>query len=147
MLRAVWFTPTVEESDAGAGWYRCDVVALAGDERAGAARPAACAGVLDAGRAAARYGMCGTAEPGSPDFARVICSSRAHAGGRSRRSPSAAAPTPAWRRSATTASERVRGRRPATRPTTRSNFTWGYEWPTAEQWAAGQTYGLCWAPD
>ena len=28
MLRTVWFTPSVEESDAGANWYRCDVVAL-----------------------------------------------------------------------------------------------------------------------
>ena len=27
------------------------------------------------------------------------------------------------------------------------DYEWGYEWPTAEQWAAGQTYGRCWAPD
>ena len=33
MLRAVWFTPSVEQSDAGANWYRCDVVAVAGDNR------------------------------------------------------------------------------------------------------------------
>ena len=26
------------------------------------------------------------------------------------------------------------------------DFQWGYEWPTAEQWANGQTYGICWAP-
>ena len=31
MLRPVWFTPTIEESDAGARWFRCDVVALAAD--------------------------------------------------------------------------------------------------------------------
>jgi hypothetical protein len=33
MLRPVWFTPSVKESDAGADWYRCDVVALAADEQ------------------------------------------------------------------------------------------------------------------
>ena len=26
------------------------------------------------------------------------------------------------------------------------DYEWGYEWPTAEQWEAGQTYGRCWAP-
>ena len=25
-------------------------------------------------------------------------------------------------------------------------FTWGYEWPSAEQWAAGQRFGRCWVP-
>src|SRR6185436_8504471 len=29
MLKAVWFTPTLEESDAGADWYRCDLIAVA----------------------------------------------------------------------------------------------------------------------
>ncbi len=33
MLRAVWFTPTLEQSDAGADWFRCDAVALAEDSR------------------------------------------------------------------------------------------------------------------
>ena len=26
------------------------------------------------------------------------------------------------------------------------DYEWGYEWPTADQWAARQTYGRCWAP-
>ena len=33
MLRAVWFTPTLAQSDAGADWFRCDAVALAEDSR------------------------------------------------------------------------------------------------------------------
>ena len=33
MLRAVWFTPTLEQSDAGADWFRCDAVVLAEDSR------------------------------------------------------------------------------------------------------------------
>ena len=27
------------------------------------------------------------------------------------------------------------------------DYEWGYEWRTADQWAAGQTYGRCWAPE
>jgi len=26
------------------------------------------------------------------------------------------------------------------------NYRWGYEWPTEQQWQAGQHYGICWAP-
>ena len=33
MLRAVWFTPTVAQSDRGADWFRCDVIAVAGTEK------------------------------------------------------------------------------------------------------------------
>ena len=25
-------------------------------------------------------------------------------------------------------------------------FSYGWEWPTRRQWAAGQRYGYCWAP-
>ena len=75
MLRAVWFTPTVEQSDAGA-----ELVPL---RRGRAGRPptgwpgstAPCAASW-AGRRARRYAMCGTAEPGRPDFERVPCGTR-----------------------------------------------------------------------
>ncbi len=144
MLRSVWFTPTIEESDAGAGWYRCDVTALAADEKL-APLTGRLAGVLDRPEDAARYAMCGTAEPGSPDFARVICSA-----------------DHTWRAIATVP---FRGDDFPGLPTVRDdgqqrcediargraddalNFKWGYEWPTAEQWSDGQHYGLCWAPD
>ena len=26
-------------------------------------------------------------------------------------------------------------------------FSYGWEWPTRQQWRAGQRYGFCWAPD
>ena len=45
MFRAVWFTPTVEESDAGASWFRCDVIAVAGEAsspRSPGASPGCC---------------------------------------------------------------------------------------------------------
>lgn len=144
MLRAVWFTPTVEQSDAGASWYRCDVVALAGDQEL-APLTGRLAGVLDDPGTAARYAMCGTAEPGTADFDRVICS-RDHS----------------WRAISVVAladgpypgEERVRaaGQGPcqdagASVADDSLDYQWGYEWPTAEQWADGQHFGRCWAPD
>ena len=73
MLRPVWFTPTLRQSDAGANWYRCDAVAIAADETL-APLVGRLQGVLARPLAAERYAMCGTAEPGTAGFRRVICS-------------------------------------------------------------------------
>jgi hypothetical protein len=143
MLRPVWFTPTVEESDAGASWYRCDVVALAADEKL-APLTGRLQGVLGRADGRNRYAMCGTAAPGTPGFERVICSA-----------------DHAWRAVATVpfdqarypgvAKVRAAGDEPckdagAGAADGALDYKWGYEWPTAEQWQAGQHYGLCWAP-
>ena len=40
----------------------------------------------------------------------------------------------------------MRGRRPQVAEDA-LDYEWGYEWPTADQWAAGQNYGRCWAPE
>ncbi len=144
MLRTVWFTPSVEESDTGASWFRCDVVALAAEGEL-APLTGRLAGVLDAPAGRARYGMCGTAEPGTQGFERVVCSAdhswRAIA----------VVPLPAARYPG---ADRVRraGEDPcrdagAAAADSSLDYEWGYEWPTAEQWAAGQHYGRCWAPD
>ncbi|MBC9735508.1 septum formation family protein [Nocardioides marmotae] len=144
MLRSVWFTPTVEESDEGADWYRCDVVALAGPERL-APLTGRLAGVLDRPAAAARWAMCGTAGPDSPDFRRVPCSARhtwravsvVDLGGGKYPGPKAA-------RAAGQGPCEDAGRAAAEDPL---SFTWGYEWPTKQQWSTGMTFGRCWAPD
>ena len=109
--------------------------------------------------AAASQGVLGT--PGRPRPLRHVRHRRA----RHRRasSGSSARPTHSWRavatvpfdgRHATPASRRSApparppARTPAPAPPTDAlDYQWGYEWPTAEQWRAGQTYGLCWAPD
>ncbi|MCW2852569.1 MAG: Septum formation [Nocardioides sp.] len=144
MLRPVWFTPSLAQADAGASWFRCDVVAVAGHERL-APLTGRIAGVLDGQEGRDRWGMCGTDQPDSPDFERVLCS----------------APH-SWRaiqvvdfepgRYPGAATVRDRGQAPcedAGREVAEDalNFQWGYEWPTREQWRSGQTYGRCWAPD
>lgn len=144
MLRPVWFTPTLEESDAGARWFRCDVVALAADEEL-APLAGRLAGVLDSPGGRDRYGMCGTAEPGTPHFDRVICS-RKHTWRAIQVVPFADTNYPGE------AKVRAAGEEPcqdagAAAADDALDYRWGYEWPTAEQWAAGQRYGRCWAPD
>jgi len=144
MLRPVWFTPTLAQADEGADWFRCDVIAVAGQESL-APLPRRLAGALETEDGRRTWGMCGTDQPDSEDFERVLCS----------------APH-SWRAITVVPFEpgdypgedvvRERGQTPcedAGRGVADDalNFQWGYEWPTREQWASGQTYGRCWAPD
>ena len=64
MLRPVWFSPTVEQSDRGPTWYRCDAIAVESEGRRW--RPSAAGSRVCSDRAGglATYGVCGTAEPG-----------------------------------------------------------------------------------
>ncbi|MGY2702856.1 hypothetical protein ACVW2K_002440 [Nocardioides sp. HB32] len=144
MLRPVWFTPTVEQSDAGASWFRCDVVALATDgELAQLSGPLA--GVLSTDAGKDRYGMCGTASPGTQGFARVICS-QAHSWRAIAVVPFAPGAYPGAEKVRAAGQSPCQDAGAAVAPDT-LDYQWGYEWPTAEQWQAGQTFGRCWAPD
>jgi Septum formation len=145
-FEVVWFTPPLDEADRGARWFRCDAVAVADDERllrlplGNGLR-----GVLDRPGALATYGLCGTAQPGSRGFRRVACALRHSweavgtidlAGGR--RYPGTGRVRTAGDQ---TCADRVR-----TRSGPVLEFSYGWEWPTRAQWAAGQHYGYCWAP-
>lgn len=140
----MWFTPTVEQSDAGASWYRCDLALLAGDEEL-APFTGRMRGVLDRDGGRERFGLCGTAAPGSDGFRRVPCSAEHR-----------------WRAVSVVPFEaqgypgvdavRAAGEDPcqdagASASGGSLDYDWGYEWPTAAQWRSGQTYGICWAPD
>ena len=141
MARPVWFTPTLEEADAGANWFRCDVVVLATTERLLRLPP------RTKGRGAADdFAMCASGRPGTPAFSRVACvddhSWRAVttvdlAGGK--RLPSVKALT-----SQMTSTCRDTARSRADDPL---DLTWSEELPTKEQWRAGRRYGICWVPD
>ncbi|SFB70098.1 Septum formation [Nocardioides terrae] len=144
MLRAVWFTPTVQASDEGADWFRCDVIAVGGDQQL-AALTGGLKGAL--GGSAAEDGpwaMCGTAEPGTPGFRRVPCGED-HSWRALRTIP---LPTDAYPGEAAAKSAGQKTCREAGRAVAKDalDYKWGYEWPTQAQWDAGQTYGICWAP-
>jgi len=143
MLRAIWFSPTVEQSDAGEDWFRCDVIALAADEVL-APLTGRLKGVLGRDGWETRYGMCGTDDPARPDFERVVCSA-----------------DHAWRAIATVDAKgkdypgvrrlRAHGRTACEDPARAVSpdpltVTWSYEPPTEGAWDAGQHYGICWVP-
>lgn len=144
MIRPVWFTPTVEDSDAGADWYRCDAVVLAGTSTL-AELTTGLKGVLGKAKGRSQYAMCGTAAPDAKDFERVLCSAK-HSW--------KAIDVVVFKQGAYPGEKKVRaaGRTRcedaaadvADDPLT---FEWGYEWPTKEQWDMGQAFGRCWAPD
>jgi hypothetical protein len=143
----VWFTPSFEQADAGASWYRCDAVVLAAGDRLGALPgPARLAGIADSPGALEQVGLCGTAAPGSRRFRRVVCS-RPH-----RWQAVTTIDIPGGRRYPGRAAVRQAGDeacRDHVRELTGSpdRFSYGWEWPTREQWRSGQRHGFCWAPD
>jgi hypothetical protein len=144
LLRAVWFTPSLEQSDAGANWFRCDVVAVGGDDRLARIRGTLEQVMADPAGVDA-YGICGTAAPDDAAFERVLC--REDHTWRAIRVvdlPGQAYPGEKRARAAGQAPCEDAGREVAEDAL---DYEWGYEWPTADQWAAGQTYGRCWAPD
>jgi len=144
MLRPVWFTPTVEQSDAGASWYRCDVVALAADGQLAPLAPKM-AGILDTPEGRDRFGMCGTAQPGTQAFRRVVCS-QDHSWRAIAVVPFADGPYPGEAKARAAGQSPCQDAGEAVASDTLS-YQWGYEWPTADQWKSGQTFGRCWAPD
>jgi hypothetical protein len=143
----VWFSPTLAQSDQGADWFRCDLVAFSGTDSLFALprKPPGVRGVLDRPGALDTYGLCGSAAPGDPGFQRVICG-RPHSwkafdtiglpGGK--RYPGADA--------LRTAGDEECKSRAAARAEDTLKFRYGWEWPTREQWDTGQHFGYCWEP-
>lgn len=139
MVQAVWFTPSAKRAEAGADWFRCDLVVVAAPKKL-LQLPRRTKGSGDAPTLA----MCATAEPGTRAFTRVTCGAQ-HT----------------W---VAVSTVDIPGRKlpvqgaiadrmdPVCRDAARSrasdplSFTWSQESPTREQWGAGQRYGICWAP-
>jgi hypothetical protein len=148
LLRPVWFTPTIEESDAGAAWYRCDVIAVSGDKTI-AKVDRDLSGALKKPDGRTEFAMCGTAQPGTPEFGRVLCredhswkaisvidlADKSGDGSY----PGANAVKAAGDNVCADAARAI--------ASDALDYQWGYEWPTKDQWQAGQTYGRCWSPD
>jgi hypothetical protein len=143
-LVVVWFSPSLADSDRGATWYRCDVVALAGHDRL-APLPRSTRHLLDAAGALDRWGTCGTASPAAARFQRVICSQR-HSW-RARSTIDLPARTRYLAAGATAAANATCHDVEARLASDILKLEWSFEWPTRDQWKAGQRYGYCWTPD
>ncbi len=142
-FEVVPFSPSLEQADAGANGYRCDLVALRSEGRL-QPLPAKVKGVLDRPDGLDRFGTCGTAAPDARTFARVICSEK-HAW---RAVDVVDLPAKARylaKDVAATGDARCKDVA-ATRANGALKYTWSFEWPTRAQWQAGQRYGYCWVP-
>jgi hypothetical protein len=143
-LQASWFSPTLAQGEAGALWYRCDLVFASGPEQL-APLPRDTHGLLDAPNALDTYGTCGSTSPANPRFQRISCN-RPHA----------------WRIRGTLdlpAGAKYLGKAAGAAADSRCRdvdariaadslkLKWSFEWPTQQQWDAGQRYGFCWTPD
>lgn len=139
MVQAVWFTPSPKRAEAGADWFRCDVVAVASPRQL-LPLPRQTKGWGDAPAVA----MCSTAAPGTPGFRRVGCGAK-HAWQAVSSVDILGEKLPPRGviedRMESTCKDVARAR--ADDPL---DFTWSQESPTKEQWAAGQHYGICWVP-
>ncbi|WP_300677110.1 septum formation family protein [Nocardioides sp.] len=141
MLRAVWFTPTVADSETGAAWLRCDVIAVAGKEKL-ATVTGSLKGSLASGAGA--EAMCGTAAPSATGFERVPCAQK-HTWKALKVVTIAGEKYPGTD-AAKAAGQTICKNEGKAVASNALDYSWSYEWPTAEQWDAGQTYGICWAP-
>ena len=143
LLRTVWFTPTLEQAQAGARWFRCEAIAIRDDQDLAPLR-GPIVGALDSDATRQRFALCGTAEPGTAGFQQRICSSPHSWRALSTVDFTAGAyPGVDHVKSAGQAPCQDAAHAVASDPL---NFRWSYQWPTLRQWRAGQTYGVGWAP-
>lgn len=145
-FNVVWFSPTPAQSDSGAPWFRCDLIAFAKQESL-LALPSTkkLEGVLDGPHGLDTYGLCGTAAPGAPGFERVICA-HSHAWRSVSTIPIAGGKKYPGVDQVRTSGDSTCQSRVRQSSGFSLKFRYGWEWPTREQWNAGQHYGFCWAP-
>lgn len=143
MLRSVWFTPSLDQAGKGAAWYRCDVVALGGAQDL-VEVTSSLEGVLDTPQGRDRFGMCGTASPSARGFERVPCAAD-HTWRAFSVIPLDEGPYPGRQ----AVDDAGAGCEDAAAGVAADplDYEWASEGPDAEQWAAGQTFVRCWAPD
>ncbi|HET6153105.1 MAG TPA: septum formation family protein [Marmoricola sp.] len=147
-VQAVWYSPTAAQGDAGALWYRCDLVISAGGTGADGgfvALPTRTRRLLEPHGALDRYGTCGTAAPGAPGFGRVPCAE--HHTWRAKATIALPASTRYLAKPAGSKAESACRDVASQRAPDILKLRWTFEWPTQAQWAGGQRYGLCWLPD
>jgi hypothetical protein len=143
LLRTVWFTPTVDDAALGAHWFQCVAIALEGDQEL-APLIGPMDGALDRAEARDHYALCGTAEPGTTDFAQRMCGA-SHSWRALRTIPFVPGRYPGVEKVKAAGQSPCQdaGRAVSDDPL---NYRWSYQWPTLQQWRSGQTWGTCWAP-
>lgn len=143
-LAVVWFSPSLKDSDRGALWFRCDLIALAGHDQLAPLPPSA-RRLLDPPEALDRYGTCGTASPSAQGFERVICT-EPHTW-RARGTVDLPANATYLGKAAGAVADSTCHDIEARLAKDILKLKWSFEWPTRAQWDGGQRFGYCWTPD
>ncbi|MCW2759254.1 MAG: hypothetical protein JWO46_3000 [Nocardioidaceae bacterium] len=142
-FQSIWFSPSITDADAGATWYRCDVVAVQG-QAALADLPARTKGVLGGEGVLDTFGTCGNVSPASKKFQRTICS-QPH--GWQAVSVFEIPPDATYLGKQPYADAddacKLEAQQRASDPLV---YRWSVEWPTQDEWNAGRRYSLCWVP-
>ena len=144
-FKATWFSPTLAESEAGAGWFRCDLVAKGGEKSL--VRLTETKDALDDPAVLDTYGTCSTTDPGSEkkEFEAVACS-EPHSWQAvsvidiNKDAAYLGPPAQELADEACKAQAQQRSSNPL-------EIKWSFQWPSKEEFDAGQRYGLCWVPD
>lgn len=144
-VHPVWFVPNTHDIKLGARWFRCDLVVAATDSRLDVL-PRNTADMLDSDSALNRFGLCSRGSP-EKSHAKIVVCSRPHTwqaftalGFGSHGSD--AFPDRDQRRDAR---QRCidQAREELDFPL---EWTYGWQAPTRDEWAAGMRWGVCWVP-
>ena len=143
-FKATWFSPTLAASDAGADWFRCDLVAKRGEKSFVAIT--ATKGALDDSVGLDRFGTCSVATPADKKRFEAIPCAQPHTW----RAvsvvdiPEGARYEGAAQQAAADRACKDEAEQQGTDPL---EIKWAFQWPSQEAFDAGQRYGLCWVPD
>lgn len=142
-LTVTYFVPNQRHFDLGARWVRCDVVALQ-SANVLADLPRRLRSILDVHSALERFGVCSTAEPGSAGFRLVMCSQdHAYRALAALRLGGSHAPYPGEPVARGDGRQRCEDLvDDALGPG--GGYTFGWTYPSAADWRAGQRFGYCW---
>lgn len=140
----IWFLPTPAQIEAGAHWYRCDVVVLARPNELGDL-PATMSGALAQPQALNDWGTCANVAPASQDFRRQLCRDPHH--WRAVSVVEVPAATKYLDKAAGADASKQCGEVAKSLADNPQKFSWSFEWPNQQQWQAGQRFGLCWLPE
>lgn len=141
-LTATYFLPKQRDFDLGARWVRCDVIALQSQQALGPL-PTKVQGLLDDEDALDEVGLCSTEEPGVDVSTLVMCR-RPHEfralaavrlGDSDAAYPGVASAEATGQQCEALVSEEL---------AVEGGFTYGWTFPSAADWTAGQRFGYCW---
>ena len=142
-LSVTYFVPDQKSFDRGAGWVRCDIVALRAASSL-APLPDPLRGFLDDPDSLAAYGVCSTDDPGRMGSRLVMCSEdHTYRAAAALRLGRAFAEYPGEQVAKESGSRQCADLL-AQELEDGDGYSYAWTYPTSADWAGGQRFGYCW---